>query len=449
MDDTLLDQLKAYKNFQSSKYIPVRGDEIKSRVFEFDKYYVSTKIDGHLCFIQKKNKQVNLYNFNGKLFNREELISEADKKISVSDALFIGEIYHYNEGKRTRSFDLTKAISELSSVIKIGIFDILSYDNKNFEANNWIEKKKIITSIFPSSGIIHSVEETELTSRKEVEDEFKLRVNKRNEEGLIVRGPNGPTFKIKPSLTFDFVVLGYAMGFSDDFSLLKELIFGASINENTFLVVGKVSNGFSIDQRKNLSKKFEKIKVPSKVIETSGSNIPFTMIKPVLVVEIESIDIININTDGFISKSVLIFDKEFKKLNNSPSVSLISPVFKGLRDDKEVAKIQTGISQIERIVELSKNIIPPDNKQVSSIISKELYVKVTRGVKMVKKYFIWKTNSNSNNYLEYVFYKIDYSPSRSHKLQREIRVSNDKNQIIGIFNKQIETDIKKGWNKIS
>ena len=169
-------------------------------------------------------------------------------------------------------------------------------------------------------------------------------MNKRNEEGLIVRGPNGPTFKIKPSLTFDFVILGYAMGFSDDFSLLKELIFGVSINENTFLVVGKVSNGFSIDQRKNLSKKFEKIKVPSKVIETSGSNIPFTMIKPVLVVEIESIDIINSNTDGFISKSVLIFDKEFKKLNNSPSVSLISPVFKGLRDDKEVAKIQTGIS---------------------------------------------------------------------------------------------------------
>ena len=44
--------------------------------------------------------------------------------------------------ERTRSFDLTKAILELSSVIKFGIFDILSYDNKNFEANNWIEKRK-------------------------------------------------------------------------------------------------------------------------------------------------------------------------------------------------------------------------------------------------------------------------------------------------------------------
>ena len=49
-----------------------------------------------------------------------------------------------------------------------------------------------------------------------------------------MRGLNGPTFKIKPSITFDFVVLGYAMGYSDDFSLLKELIFGVLIKENTF-----------------------------------------------------------------------------------------------------------------------------------------------------------------------------------------------------------------------
>ena len=449
MDEVLLNQFKEYKKFQSSKYIPVRGDEITTRVFEFDKYYVSTKIDGHLCFIYKKNKEVYLYNFNGKSFNRKELISEALKKIPVSSALFVGEIYHYNQGKRTRSFDLTKAISELNEVIKIGIFDLISYDDKNFDANNWLEKKKIINSIFSQGNIIHPVEEIELTSRKEVENEFNQRVNNNNEEGLIVRGLNGPTFKIKPSLTFDFVVLGYAMGYSDDFSLLKELIFGVLIKENTFLVVGKVSTGFSIDQRKTFFKKFQKLKVPSKVIETSGANVPFTMIKPVLVVEIESIDIINSNSDGVISKSVLLFDKEYLKLSNSPSVSIISPVFKGLREDKRVANDQTGISQIKRIIELPNIDVEPESKDISSPISKELYVKETRGIKMVKKYFVWETNSKSKNYPRYVFYKIDYSPTRSLKLQRDIKVSNNKNQIIKIFNKQIETDIKKGWNKIS
>ena len=44
-----IDELKAFQS-------PVRGDEITTRVFEFDKYYVSTKIDGHLCFIYKENK---------------------------------------------------------------------------------------------------------------------------------------------------------------------------------------------------------------------------------------------------------------------------------------------------------------------------------------------------------------------------------------------------------
>ena len=447
MDEVLLNQLKEYKNFQSSKYIPVRGDEITTRVFEFDKYYVSTKIDGHLCFIYKKNKDVCLYNFNGKSFNRKELISEALKIIPVSSALFVGEIYHYNQGKRTRSFDLTKAISEPNKLIKIGIFDLISYDDKNFESTNWLEKKKIINSIFSGCNIIHPVEEIELTSRKEVENEFNQRINN-NEEGVIVRGLNGPTFKIKPSITFDFVVLGYAMGYSDDFSLLKELIFGVLIKENTFLVVGKSSSGFSIEQRKNLPKKLEKLKVTSKVIEASGANVPFTMIEPVLVVEIESIDIINFNSDGVISKSVLLFDKEYIKLSNSPSVSLISPVFKGLREDKIVANEQTGISQIKRIIELPNIDAESESKDISSLLNKELYVKETRGIKMVKKYFVWKTNSESKNYPGYVFYKIDYSPTRSLKLQRDIKVSNNKNQIIKIFNKQIETDIKKGWNKI-
>ena len=445
MDESLLNQLKAYKSFQSSKYIPVRGDEITIRVFEFDKYYVSTKVDGHLCFIFKKNKDVHLYNFNGKSFNRDELISEATKKISVSSALFVGEIYHYNQGKRTRSFDLTKAISESNSVIKIGIFDLIIYDDKNFETANWLDKKKIISGVFSEGDIIHPIEEIELSSRKEIVNEFNQRVNNNNEEGIIVRGLNGPTFKIKPTLTFDFVALGFALGYSDDFTLLKELLFGVLIKENTFLITGKVSTGFSMEQRKSLVKDLEKIKVSSKVIETSGSNIPFTMIKPSLVIEIESLDIINSNTDGVISKSVLSFDTEFSKINNSPSVSLISPIFKGIREDKEVTENQTGLSQIIRIIELVDEKNKKQSKKPSLIIKKEIYLKETKGVKMIKKYFLWETNSESSTYPRYVFYKIDYSPTRSDKLQRDVKISNNLDQMNKIYQKQIDSDIKKGW----
>ena len=41
---------------------------------------------------------------------------------------------------------------------------------------------------------------------------------------------------------------------------------------------------------------------------------------------------------------------------------------------------------------------------------------------MVKS-FLWETNSSTKDYPKFVFYKIDYSPSRGDKLQRDIKVS--------------------------
>jgi hypothetical protein len=130
-------------------------------------------------------------------------------------------------------------------------------------------------------------------------------------------------------------------------------------------------------------------------------------------------------------------------------VSLISPVFKGFREDKKVESDQVGLVQITRLIELKNEIIETSNKSNSNIIEKKIYSKEMKGVKMVKKYFLWETNSSSENYPKFVFYKIDYSPSRSDKLQRDIKVSNNQFQIEKIFSDQIETDIKKGWELIS
>ena len=47
--------IRSYKSNQASKYIPVRGDEILTRIFDCEKYHISTKHDGHLCFIIKKS----------------------------------------------------------------------------------------------------------------------------------------------------------------------------------------------------------------------------------------------------------------------------------------------------------------------------------------------------------------------------------------------------------
>ena len=129
-----------------------------------------------------------------------------------------------------------------------------------------------------------------------------------------MRGIEGPVFKVKPTLNFDFVALGYVMGFSDDYTLLKEILFGVSLSEKDYLVIGKVSSGFSVDDRKNLVKKFDKIHTESNIMEVSGSKLPFTMIKPEFVIEIDALDIINSNSSGLIKKSILSFVVIIKKI---------------------------------------------------------------------------------------------------------------------------------------
>jgi len=208
-----------------------------------------------------------------------------------------------------------------------------------------------------------------------------------------------------------------------------------------------VSGGFSIDQRETLVKQLEPLKVTSNIIEASGSKIPFTFIKPELVIEIEAVDIINKNSDQLIQKSVLKFeDNCYKKTLNSPSVSLISPVFCGIREDKKVSSDQVGLSQVTRLIELANVKDVAIEKAPSTLIKKEVYVKVTKGIQTVKKFFIWKTNSDLETYPSYVFYKIDYSPTRADKLTRDIKVSNNEKQIHEIFTSEIESNIKKGWD---
>lgn len=443
--DNIKQTLRSYKSNQASKYIPVRGDEILTKVFECEKYNISTKYDGHLCFIVKEKNEIQLLNFNGNSFERKDLTEELNTLLN-NNGILVGEIFSYKENERRRSFDLVKDLNNKDSSIKIAVFDVINYDGNSFEKSSWEEKKKLIEKLFSKGENVFPVKELEVTSRKDIQSEFQERVNNENQEGLVVRGFNGPIFKIKPKLTFDFVVLGYSLGYSDNFTLLKELLFGVLINKDEYLIVGKLGGGFTNNQRSSFVEDLKNLKVESNLIEPSGSKIPFTFIKPGLVVEVESVDIINSASNQIIKKPVIKFEEnKFSKTGNKPSVSLISPVFKGFRDDKKIDFDQVGLVQIKRIIELNDEIIEAPNKSKTKVLKKEVYVKEIRGTKMVKKFFIWETNSSTKDYPKFVFYKIDYSPSRGDKLQRDIKVSDDRSQIEKIYSNQIESDIKKGW----
>ena len=392
-----------YKHNVASKYLPIRGDQLGTRVFEMEKYYLSTKIDGHLCFIYKEGNNISILNHNNKPFDRTELNKELESILKDQEGLFVGEIHLHHENKRTRSYDLTKEISNDKSDIRIAIFDILRLKDKEFQSNDWNNKKNILSEIFPKSGIIFYLDEVELSSRKDIEVEFQKRAIDLNLEGVVVRGESGPVFKIKQYLSFDLVVLGYVNGHANDFSLLKEILIGVMIDKNKFLSVGIVVNGFTVSDRETLSVDFEKIKVESDSIQVSNSKLPFTMIEPKYIVEIESTDIITSNSDGFIKRPLLIFNNNFLLDKYSNSISLTTPVFKKFRQDKKVNEKDVGLNQITRVVDIIDKVEEESNKSSSELIKRDVYVKITKGFKMVKKFLVWDTKAVLNDYPKYVF----------------------------------------------
>ena len=89
-----------------------------------------------------------------------------------------------------------------------------------------------------------------------------------------------------------------------------------------------------------------------------------------------------------------------------------------------------------------------DRKKIYGWSSIEVYVKISKGTKMVRKFMVWKTNKEATGeYPAYVFHYTDFSAGRAEMLKKEIKVSDSKKQIEEIFASELLENVKKGWEK--
>ena len=119
-----------------------------------------------------------------------------------------------------------------------------------------------------------------------------------------------------------------------------------------------------------------------------------------------------------------------------------------MRSDKKPGIQDTRISQITKVVSLGVSSETNTILEKSEIISREVYVKKSKGTNMVRKFMIWKTNKEkSADFPAYVYHYTDFSPGRKEMLKKEVKVSNSKSQIKNIFDSEILENVKKGWSK--
>jgi len=212
----------------------------------------------------------------------------------------------------------------------------------------------------------------------------------------------------------------------------------------------KVGNGYTDDERKSLLKELATKKVDSSYIEASGSNVAFTMVAPTQVIEFSCLDVFVENSKGLIRKMEISFKEgSYTALGKQPMASVISPVYVKMRTDKKADIEDTGLTQITKIVTVDTGNATKEILKNSEVIAREVYVKASKGIKMVRKFMLWKTNKEySDEYPAYVYHYTDFSAGRAEMLKKEIKVSNSKKQIEEIFAAEVLDNVKKGWEKV-
>jgi hypothetical protein len=135
-----------------------------------------------------------------------------------------------------------------------------------------------------------------------------------------------------------------------------------------------------------------------------------------------------------------------------PLVSVISPQFVRMRDDKEANVEDVNISQVSQLVDVQDVEKPAHGKQLpaSEILERTVYVKTMRGNQMVRKLLLWKTNKEERpDFPAYVVYLTDFSPNRQNPLERDIKISQSEPAARKLFSQMAEKNFLAGWERVA
>ena len=436
--------ISQYKTKVASRYMPVDPEQIGLKIMEADHYFTSIKFDGYFAALEIKKGKATLFDRNG---NPKEIeaITSAAKSIE-EDVLLAGEICVFKNGKSTNNREVAAAMGAPDKHdIRFGVFDIIAY--KGEEPTLDLKEKTALIKKLACSKELFAIEQTFMESRKDIIAFYKDIAGK--EEGAVVRSADGIIYKIKPSITLDLVVLGYALSSGED-EILRELLLGVAKDKGEFQIVTKCGNGFSDKDRQEFVKKLKPLRAASQYTEVSGAKTAFVMLEPSLVIELSCLDIISETTKGAIRKSVLSYSKKegYTPKEQSATISCISPVFERFRDDKKATATDAGEHQFSYLIDETATDKPADVKP-STIKLREVYTKSSKTGTAVRKFSGIQTNKEeTGQYAPFVVLYTDFSPGRKTPLEQDIFLCATSKDMEKKMAELVEENIKKGWEKV-
>ncbi len=456
-DPSLHQRAQEFRRGLSARMMALDKSAMREKMPEAE-YFVSRKIDGEFTIILVEGANACSINPGGTVRIGYGALDEACKwvgKANINRAVLACELYVNRTDKRPRVHDVCRVARQPASAaelatLSLAVFDILELDGKP-AAPHYGETWKKIESIFGGGKCIHPVETVRAKDYAAIDKLYDQWVEKDGGEGIVARSDAAGMFKVKPRTTLDVAVIGYTEGTDDRTGMLHDMLVAVMRPEGAFHVVGRVGGGFTDEQRREFLSDLKDIPAETDYAEVNDG-VAYHMCKPEWAVEISCLDLINQNTRGQnVERMVLDFDKKdgYRAVRRMPLVSPISPQFIRKREDRQIVHADLRLQQVADVVEVP--LQDQDARKLtlakSEVLVREVYTKVLKGATMVRKLMLWKTNKEeAGDYPGYVAYMTDFSPNRKTPLERDIRVSNSREQIDALAAAMKAEYIVKGWN---
>ncbi len=459
-DPSLLPNVRNYKRQIASRMMPLGREDISRKVPDAQ-YHVSRKIDGEFSVMAFKDGDLLIVNPGGTVRIGLPWQAEAKSLIEaagLTEVLFAGELYvETPQDRRPRVHDVVSVARQPKSEddlqrIKFAVFDVISVDGEPLE-NTYDERWQQIESVFAKGDMIHPVENVIVKGHRDVDNLFQKWVVDEKSEGIVVRSATAGNFKIKPRHNLDAVVIGFTESTDDRQGMMHDLLLGVVRSDGSVQVLCRVGGGFTDENRREMLSDLQDMVAKSEYAEVNSDHVAYQMVEPKWVIEISCLDLISQNTRGGpVNRMVLNWnpsEERYEVVRRLPLVSVISPQFIRIRDDKQFNETDVRISQVSDLLPIPMADVNARELKMtkSKLLERDVYTKQLRGEMLVRKFVLWKTNkeAESSEYPGYVANYVDFSPTRKTPLTRDVRVSNSETQIRGLYAAFKEDNIKKGW----
>jgi len=309
-------------------------------------YHISRKVDGEFTCLIWRNGEICTLNPGGTLRTGAPFLKEAaDCLKGVKSALIGGELYvQRTDDERARVHDVVRIARKPANAAEVGqlafaVFDIYELDGKDLSVT-YEDSLATIEKLFSGGELIHPVDTVAGENARAVLKQFKTWALDEGAEGVVARSPTAGMFKVKPRHSLDLAVVGFSEGLEDRAGMIHDLLCAVVRPTGRYQLVAKVGGGFSDKERLSLFKNLSKRVVESDFREVNSDRVAYQMIKPGLVVEIECLDLISRTS------------RDNTSVRRLPLVSILSPQFIRLRDDKKSSPEDSGIDQLGDIVDI-------------------------------------------------------------------------------------------------